>query len=218
MPENEQCDINPPDHTNLSNLNLNIALVDSKVNLNKSHNSLSRSLSRFANDVRFETSQHSITPSIDQGCVGPTQVQAPNSTDFRNQPSQAPGPSLPRDSSGGAKGSKTANHALNNYRTANLPNYQKHQNILENKPVAFNLETEKLSQMLASDIVNRLGTGSIEGIKLLIENGLMGLFDSVGTRKRSAGDASLVGASDQKRKRVTCEYCPKTMVRQCDLK
>lgn len=97
-------------------------------------------------------------------------------------------------------------------------NTQVYQRGMNNKPAALKLKAEKLSQVLASCVVDRLNTGSTHDIKVLIKNGLMSLFDSDKSRKRTSQDASLVEASDPKRKRVACEFCTKTMERQCDLK
>lgn len=187
-------------------------------------------LSHITNDARFvpngsfdqngdlhQMGQVSSTQSIDQRCVSQLQMPPQMSADFLIQTPHVNGPSASRDSSREENDLNKANCRLNDQiaSSLNIPIYQK---AIKNKPTALKLKAEKVSQILASNVVNRLNTGSVEDIKLIIENGFMSLFDSDGARKRSSEDISSAEASDPKRKRVACDYCPKTMVRQCDLK
>lgn len=86
------------------------------------------------------------------------------------------------------------------------------------EPMAMRMKAEQVSQKFASDVVKSMSTGTLEEIQSILKQSVLSLFNADGSRKRSSEDASLVDTSDRKRKRVACEYCPKTMIRHCDLK
>ena len=210
-------------YANLSTLNPKVATSDSKMRFHDTN----MALPHITDDARFvpnglfdqngEMGQLSDSQSIDQRCVSQIQMPPSKSTSFQNQAPHIIGPYSSSDSPKENDDLSKATYMLKD-QIATLSNIQIYQKNIKTKPSALKLKAEKVSQILASDVVNRLNTGSVEDIKLIIKNGFMSLFDSDGARKRSSGDASLVEASDPKRKRVACDYCPKTMVRQCDLK
>lgn len=90
--------------------------------------------------------------------------------------------------------------------------------IVHGEPAAMRMKAEQVSQKFALDVVKRMSTGTLEEIQSILKQSVLSLFNADGSRKRSSEDASLVETSDRKRKRVACEYCPKTMIRHCDLK
>lgn len=86
------------------------------------------------------------------------------------------------------------------------------------EPTAMRIKADEFSQKIAADVVNRMTTGTLEEIQSILRQSVRSLFNADGTRKRNSEDASLGESVDPKRKRVACEYCPKTMIRHCDLK
>lgn len=83
---------------------------------------------------------------------------------------------------------------------------------------AIQTNAEQVSQAMASDVVKRMSTGSVEEIQAILEQSVLKLLHTNRTRKRSSAEISSADTPDPKRKRVACEYCSKTMIRLCDLK
>lgn len=83
---------------------------------------------------------------------------------------------------------------------------------------ALNVKFEEASQAAANKVCSYSNTKSLEEIQSLIKNEFWNIFNRDGTRKRSSTDASLTEPASSKRKTVACEFCPKKMLRECDLK
>ncbi len=82
----------------------------------------------------------------------------------------------------------------------------------------------EIARKVAADLIQALSTnrGSAKEIESILHRSVTALSHdngkTTGTRKRNYEDTSSAETSDTKRKRVACEFCPKTMVRRCDLK
>lgn len=83
---------------------------------------------------------------------------------------------------------------------------------------ALNVKFEAASQAAATKVCSYSNTKSLEEIQSLIKNEFWNIFNRDGTRKRGSADASLTEPTSSKRKTVACEFCPKKMLRECDLK
>ena len=83
---------------------------------------------------------------------------------------------------------------------------------------ALDVKFEEASQAAATKVCSYSNTKSLEEIQSLIKNEFWNIFNRDGTRKRDSTDASLTEPASSKRKTVACEFCPKKMLRECDLK
>lgn len=83
---------------------------------------------------------------------------------------------------------------------------------------ALDVKLEEASQAAATRVCSYSNTKSLEEIQSLIKNEFWNIFNRDGTRKRGSTDASLTEPASSKRKTVACEFCPKKMLRECDLK
>lgn len=98
---------------------------------------------------------------------------------------------------------------------ANNPKYQNNRN---GKFDALDVKFEEASQAAASKVCSSSNIKSFEEIQSLIKNEFWNIFNRDGTRKRGSTDASLTDPAISKRKMVACGFCPKKMLRECDLK
>lgn len=89
---------------------------------------------------------------------------------------------------------------------------------INNNAPGIRIKADEVSQKIAADVANRMSTGTLEEIQLILKQSVLSLFNPDGTRKRTSEEASLGDPVDPKRKRMACEYCPKTMIRHCDLR
>ena len=100
-----------------------------------------------------------------------------------------------------------------------LSNDQKYENKPRGKIEALDIKKfEEASQAAATKIHPYSSNTSLEEIRMLIENEFRNIFNRAGTRKRGSTDASLTEPAGSKRKTVACGFCPKKMLRECDLK
>lgn len=83
---------------------------------------------------------------------------------------------------------------------------------------AWKFKAEQFSEAVSLDIMKRANEGSIGDIKSIIKTEFLSLFSPRKALKRSIEEISSPTTSDPKRRQVTCDHCPKTMVRPCDLK
>lgn len=93
--------------------------------------------------------------------------------------------------------------------------------MVRGEPTEMRMKAGHVSQKFALDVAKYMSTGTLEEVQSIVKQvnqSVLTLFNADGSRKRSSEDALLVETSDRKRKRVACEYCPKTMIRHCDLK
>ncbi len=101
--------------------------------------------------------------------------------------------------------------------TINLSNNPRSQINSKTKALAL-MKFEEASQALATQVHSGSHTASLEELQSLIKNGFLSMLNSCATRKRSSAEASLSEPSGSKRKLVACEFCPKKLHRECDLK
>lgn len=211
--------------TNLSTLSLKAPAFDAKVDFSEPNGALNQ----IAEDVQLQSdealSQNATlhrssllsVSSSNEKCKSQIQMPLLKPNDALHQISELKS-FTPSCSSLSDKSSLSKFDSLLNEQTAKFLNIQTNQRYIRDKPAALNMKAEIASQALASDVVNRLSTGSIEEIQLLIKNRLINFFGADRKRKRSPESSPLDEGSDMKRNRVTCEICTKTMGRQCDLK
>lgn len=95
---------------------------------------------------------------------------------------------------------------------------QRGQNNSKGKAMTLSMKVEETSQALASKVYKMANTQSLEEVHSLIRNDILNIFISCGTGKRGSADASLTDPPDAKRRLMACGFCPKKMLRECDLK
>lgn len=218
----EQDPSKPPDFTNLHTLE-KLPVIDSKLSPQEPSNSLSQYTERVpfrangslpeapgANLTQYNISSSSPVnrdggdqPSLPGGANGVLQFSPmKSSASCCNSPERGTGQDQMVKSHPAATSSLNARPDLD----------------VRGEPAAMRKKAEQVSQKFASDVVKRMSTGTLEEIQSILKQSVLSLFNADGSRKRSSEDASLDETSDRKRKRVACEYCPKTMIRHCDLK
>lgn len=101
---------------------------------------------------------------------------------------------------------------------ASFSNNPRYQNNPRGKLEALDVKFEEASQAAATKVCSYPNTKSLEEIQSLIKNEFWNIFNRDGTRKRGSTDASLTEPASSKRKTVACKFCPKKMLRECDLK
>lgn len=218
----EQSPSKPPDFTSLHSLE-KLPVVDSKLTLHEPSNSLSPHSDRVpfqANGFLMENSGAKLT-QYNQGSTSPVNRDSGDQTSlpggangilqFHNMRSSASSCNPPGKGTGQDQMMKSGPMAAGSLDARPDP-------ILHEGPTTMGMKAERVSQIFASDVVKRMSTGTVEEIQSILKQSVLRVFNTDGSRKRSSEDASLVETSDRKRKRVACEYCPKTMIRHCDLK
>lgn len=220
-------------YTTLSAIDLKVTANDSNMASDQpgSHSS------RFFRDMRFQVDTN-IIPVSGLNELNQTLRSAWSSCSSRTGGSQDEGPLIGDTDSDrqtlGPKESVVSRDSLTEgsktSRVDNLPtsfsNIQKCQNHPKGQFVALNIKFEEASQAAANKVHRGSSTKSLEEIQsliknefqLLIKNEFWNISNSGGTRKRDSTDASLTEPAGSKRKTVACEYCPKKMLRECDLK
>lgn len=219
----EQDPTNPPDYTNLHTLE-KLPVVESRLSPHEPSNALSQYTDRVpfqANGSLIEApganiSQYNISSTSPVNRGGGDQPSLPGGTNgmhqFPHMKSSASSCNSPERGAGQDPMVKSRPTAAT--RSLNARPYLD----VRGEHAAMRVKAEQVSQKFASDVVKRMSTGTLEEIQSILKQSVLSLFNADGSRKRSSEDASLVDTSDRKRKRVACEYCPKTMIRHCDLK
>ena len=217
----EQDPSKPPDFTNLHTLE-KLPVVGSQLSPQEQSNSLSQYTER----VSFQASgslpeasganlnQYNISSASPVNRGGGDLPSLPGSANgvlqFSHMKSSASSCNSPERGTG--------QDQMKSHLTATSSSDARPDLVVRGESAAMRMKAEQVSQKFASDVVKQMRKGTLEEIQSILKQSVLSLYNVDGSRKRTSEDASFDEASDRKRKRVACEYCPKTMIRHCDLK